>query len=192
MWFAFPLAVLTAFPYVYFSTVNGPSLQTLAGIPAAIAVILAAIVRRPYRFRALCLVVVPYWLGLTSMFMKGTLSLFYLLAFVMAVVVLMGPGYAYGAILLDALTLIVGGQYTKWHPVLAGIDTDPRITWAIITFNFVSVATVIAVGCGSLLRNLEGSLKAQKIAAQSVDLRQQEISRLKRELDEHKTGLVQE
>lgn len=189
MWVAFPAAVLTAFPYVYFSLAGGLTLQGMSGIPSGLAVILATVVRRPYRFRALCLVVVPYWLGLVSMFMKGTLSLFYLLAFVMAVVVLMGPRWAYGAIALDAITLMVGGQYTNWHPTLAGIDVDQRLTWLIITVNFVSVATIIAVGCGSLLRNVDGSLKAQKIAAQSVDLRQAEITRLKQELDERKTGL---
>lgn len=189
MWFAFPLAVLTSFPYVYFFVGNGSTLQALAGIPSAIAVILAALVKRPYRFRALCLVVVPYWLGLTSMFMKGTLSLFYLLAFVMAVVVLMGPGWAYGAIVLNALTLMIGGRYTHWQPTLAGVDTEPAVTWAIITINFVSVATVVAVGCGSLLRNVEGSLKAQKLAAQSVDLRQREITRMKRELHQKNVEL---
>jgi hypothetical protein len=187
---AFPLAVITAFPYVYFSVVRGFTLQAAAGIPSAVAVILAAMIRKPYRFRALCLVVVPYWLGLVSMFLKGTLSLFYLLAFVMAVVVLMGPRWAYGAIALDAVTLLVGGQYSPWQPTLAGIDSGQRLTWVILTLNFVSVATVIAVGCGSLLRNVEGSLKAQKLAAQSVDLRQQEITRLKQELDERKTGLA--
>lgn len=192
MWFAFPLALLTAAPYVYFSLTRGPTLQGLTGIPSSLAVVLAAVVRRPYRFRALCLVVVPYWLGLMSMFMKGTLSLFYLLAFVMAVVVLMGPGWAYGAIVLDALTLLVGGRYTHWHPTLAGVDASQEITWVIITLNFICVATVIAVGCGSLLKNVEGSLKAQKIAAQSVDLRQEEITRLKKQLAEIKTGIAVE
>lgn len=190
MWIAFPAAVLTAFPYVYFSFARGLTLQGMSGIPSAAAIILAALVRRPYRFRALCLLAVPYWLGLVSMFMKGTLSLFYLLAFVMAVVVLMGPRWAYGAIILDAVTLMIGGQYTQWHPTLAGVETSQSVTWVIITINFVSVASVIAVGCGSLLRNVEGSLKAQKIAAQSVDLRQEEITRLKQELDERKTGLA--
>jgi hypothetical protein len=190
MWIGFPLAVLTALPYVYFSLSRGLTLQGMAGIPSSLAVVLAAIVKRPYRFRALCLVVVPYWLGLVSMFMKGTLSLFYLLAFVMAVVVLMGPGWAYGAIVLDALTLLVGGRYSHWQPTLAGIDTSQPVTWMIITLNFICVATVIAVGCGSLLKNVEGSLKAQKIAAQSVDLRQQEITRLKKELAEIKTGIA--
>jgi hypothetical protein len=83
----------------------------------------------------------------------------------------------------------VGGRYTHWQPTLAGIDTSQPLTWIIITLNFVCVATVIAVGCGSLLRNVEGSLKAQKIAAQSVDLRQHEITRLKKELAEIKTGM---
>lgn len=184
MRFAFPLAVLTALPYVYFSVVNGATLQGMAGIPSAVAVILAAVVKRPYRFRALCLVVVPYWVGLISMFMKGTVSLFYFLAFVMAVVVLMGPGYAYGAILLTALTLMVGGRYTHWQPELAGIDAGPIVIWSIITINFVSVAMVVAVGVGSLLRNVDGSLKAQKLASHSLELRQREVTRIRRELHE--------
>lgn len=182
MLFAFPLAVLTGIPYAYFAFERGPTLTTVALIPSIIAVILATVIQRPYRIRALCLLVVPYWLGMTSMFMHGTTSLFYLLAFVMGVVVLMGPGYAYGAIALCAITLMVGGHYTHWHPTLAGILPDPFITWSVITINFVSVATVIAVGCGNLLRKVEYSLKAQKIAAESVDLRQREITRLKNEL----------
>lgn len=182
MWFAFPLAILTGIPYAYFAIVSGPTLATVASIPSMTAVILATVIQRPYRVRVLCLLVVPYWLGMTSMFMHGTMSLFYLLAFVVGVVVLMGQGFAYGAIALSAITLMVGGHYTNWHPTIAGILPDRFITWLAITINFVSVATVIAVGCGNLLRKVEFSLKAQKIAAASVDLRQQEITRLKNEL----------
>lgn len=94
----------------------------------------------------------------------------------------MGPKFACGAIALSALTLIVGGQYTHWQPLLAGVDPDRLTTWSMIAFNFSCVATILVVGCQNLLSKIERSLKAQKLAAHSVDLRQEEISRLKREL----------
>lgn len=182
MWFAFPVAVLTAIPYLYFAIIRGPSFLTLAWIPSSVAITLSAVLHRNFRIRALCLLAVPYWLGLAAMFMRGTMSLFYLLAFVIGVVILMGPRFAYGAVALSALTLIIGGQYTHWQPLLAGVDPNRKTTWVMIAFNFSCVAMILVVGCQNLLNKIERSLKAQKLAAHSVDLRQEEISRLKREL----------
>lgn len=179
---AIPLAMLAGIPYIYFAIVRGPSLITAAYVPPAIAVFMSAAMRRSFRVSALCLLAVPYWLGLSSMFMRGTMSLLYMLTFVIGVVILMGPSFAYGAVALCALTLLVGGQYTHWQPTLAGIDSDRITTWAVIAFNFSCVALILVVGCRNLLRKMELSLKAQKIAAHSVDLRQEEISRLKREI----------
>ncbi len=184
IWIAVPLAILTAVPYLYFAFHGAPRLVTLSYVPAAVAVTLAALLHRSFRIRALCILAVPYWLGLASMFMRGTMSLFYLLAFVIAVVILMGPRFAYGAVALSALTLLIGGQYTNWHPTLAGIDSSTLATWTVIAFNFSCVAMIMVVCCQNLLNKLERSLRAQKLAAHSVNLRQEEITRLKHELQQ--------
>jgi hypothetical protein len=179
------LAIIAAIPYTYFAVTQRVTPATYVNFGGISLLSIASMKKRfPYTFRALCVVMLPYMVGTTTLFLYGTLTLLYLMAFPIACVIFLGPRWATGAVTLAATTLFVGGQFTAWRPTLAGVGSDhPFVKWGILTFDYVCIASALTLACAILLRKVEMSLKTQKLAAQSVELRQQEITRLKRELD---------
>ncbi len=178
------LAVVGSFPYTYFAVMRGVTIATFLN-GSAIVLMSIALFRKslPYPVRALCLVMIPYGIGTATLFMYGTLTLLYLVCFPIVTAIFLGSRYAAGAIALAALTLFVGGQFTTWHPVLAGIEANqPLFLWALMAFDYTCIASALTLACSILLSKVEMSLKTQKLAAHSVELRQQEITRLKQEL----------
>ncbi len=179
------LAVIGSFPYTYFAITRGVTVATFLNA-GGIVLMSIALLRPslPYPVRALCLVMIPYAIGTATLFIYGTLTLLYLLAFAITTVIFLGHRYAAGAIALSSLTLFIGGQFSSWQPSLAGIASDkPMIRWAVLAFDYACIAGALTLACAILLRKVEMSLKTQKLAAHSVELRQQEITRLKRELE---------
>ncbi len=178
------LAVIGSFPYTYFAVMRGVTVATFLNA-GGISLMSIALFRKslPYTVRALCLVIIPYIIGTTTLFMYGTLTLLCLVSFPIVTAIFMGSRYAGGAVGLSALTLFVGGQFTTWRPVLAGIESgEPLVTWALMAFDYACIASALTLACAILLSKVELSVKTQKLAAHSVELRQQEITRLKQEL----------
>ena len=179
------LAIIASFPYSYFAITQGVTPATFVNF-GGIALISIASMKKtlPYNVRALCVVMLPYAVGTTTLFMYGTLTLLYLVAFPITAVIFLGSRYAAGAIALAASTLFIGGQFTAWRPTLAGIGSDhPFIKWGVLAFDYTCIASGLTLACSILLRKVEMSLKTQKLAAHSVELRQREITRLKQELE---------
>lgn len=179
------LAVLASFPYTYFAVMRGVTIATFLNA-GGIALLSIALFRPslPYQVRALCLVMIPYANGTATLFVYGTLTFLYLVAFPIVTVIFLGSRYAIAAIALATATLLVGGQFTTWQPVLAGIASDkPLVRWGVLAFNYACISGALTLACAILLGKVEMSLKTQKLAAHSVELRQQEITRLKREIE---------
>jgi hypothetical protein len=183
--FVLVLAMLASIPYTYFAVTQGVTPATVVNFGGILLMSIASMRKKlPYKLRALCVVMLPYMVGTTTLFLYGTLTLLYLVAFPITAVIFLGSRYAAGAVGLAAGTLFVGGQFTAWRPALAGIGSDhPYVKWGILAFDYACIASGLTLACAILLRKVEMSLKTQKLAAQSVELRQQEITRLKRELD---------
>lgn len=178
------LAVIGSIPYTYFAVLRGATPANFLN-GTGIVLMSIALFRKslPYPVRALCLVIIPYGMGTATLFMYGTLTLLYLICFPIVTAIFLGSRYAAGAIALAASTLFIGGQFTSWHPVLAGIDSNhPLVLWGLMAFDYSCIASALTLACAILLGKVEMSLKTQKLAAQSVELRQQEITRLKQEL----------
>lgn len=183
--YALTLAVLASFPYSYFAIMRGVTRATFFNATGILLMSIALFGKSlPYTVRALCLVVIPYAIGTATLFMYGTLTLMYLIAFPIVTAIFLGARYAAGAVLLAAATLLIGGQFTTWQPVLAGIAADkPLATWSVLAFDYACIASALTLACTILLTKVEMSLKTQKLAAQSIELRQQEITRLKQEIE---------
>lgn len=179
------LAILAGIPYTYFAITQRLTPATFVNLGGIFLMTVGSMKKTfPYTLRALCVVMLPYLVGTTTLFLYGTLTLLYLVAFPITAVIFLGWRYAAGAVALAATTLFVGGQFTTWRPVLAGIGSDhPFVKWGVLAFDYACIASGLTLACAILLRKVEMSLKTQKLAAQSVELRQQEITRLKRELD---------
>lgn len=179
------LAILGSFPYTYFAVMRGVTAATFLNLGGVILISIALFKRSlPYQVRALCLVMIPYGIGTATLFMYGTLTLLYLVAFAITTVIFLGSRYAIAAIALASVTLFVGGQFTAWQPTLAGIASDkPLVRWGLLAFDYACISGALTLACAILLRKVEMSLKTQKLAAHSVELRQQEITRLKREIE---------
>lgn len=178
------LAVVGSLPYTYFAVMRGVTIATFLNAGAIVLMGIALFSRSlPYQARALCLVCIPYAMGTATLFMYGTLTLLYLVAFAITTVIFLGSRYATGAIALASITLFIGGQFTTWQPSLAGIASDrPLVRWSLLAFDYACIAGALTLACAILLRKVEMSLKTQKLAAHSVELRQQEITRLKHEI----------
>mgnify|MGYP000607286046 CR=1 FL=1 len=179
------LAILGAIPYTYFAITKGVTFASAVNGFGILMVTIASLFRRlPYALRAFCFVIIPYAAGTAALFAHGTLTLLYFVAFPILAVVFMGSRYAAAAVIIATLTLLVGGQFTAWQPVLGGIQTQSQlVTWVILAFDYACIAGGLTVACAILLRKVEMSLQTQKLAAHSVELRQQEITRLKREIE---------
>ncbi|MBA2689135.1 MAG: hypothetical protein H0U64_13705 [Gemmatimonadaceae bacterium] len=178
------LAIVGSFPYTYFAVTRGISVATFLNAGSIVLISIALPNKSlPYQVRALCLLIIPYAIGTTTLFMYGTLTLLYMVAFAITTVIFLGNRYAIGAIALASLTLFIGGQFTNWQPALAGIESDRRLVrWALLAFDYACISGALTLACGILLGKVEMSLRTQKLAAHSVELRQQEITRLKQEL----------
>jgi hypothetical protein len=179
------LAILGAIPYTYFAVTRGVTIASAVNAFGILMISVASLSHRlPYTVRAFCFVIIPYGAGTAALFAYGTLTLLYFVAFPILAVVFLGYRYAAGAVVLAALTLVAGGQFTAWRPVLGGIPTQNElVTWIILAFDYACIAGGLTLACAILLRKVEMSLRTQKLAAHSVELRQQEITRLKRELE---------
>lgn len=179
------LAILGAVPYTYFAITRGVTIASVVNGFGILMITVASVFQRlPYAVRAFCFVIIPYAAGTAALFTFGTLTLLYFVAFPILAVVFMGSRYATAAVIIAALTLLVGGQFTSWQPVLGGIQTQSQlVTWIILAFDYACIAGGLTLACAILLGKVEMSLQTQKLAAQSVELRQQEITRLKRELE---------
>jgi hypothetical protein len=183
------LAILAAIPYSYFAITQHVTPATYVNFGGIILMSIASMRKRiPYTVRAILVVMLPYIVGTTTLFLYGTLTLLYLVAFPITAVIFLGARFAAAAVALAAVTLFVGGQFTPWNPSLAGIGTDhPFVKWGILAFDYACISSGLTLACAILLRKVEMSLKTQKLAAHSVELRQQEITRLKRELEAMRT-----
>lgn len=179
------LVIIAAVPYTYFAVTQGVTVATVVNFSGILLMSIASMRKTiPYKIRAMCVVMLPYIVGTTTLFLYGTLTLLYLVAFPITAVIFLGARYAAGAVGLAATTLFVGGQFTRWNPSLEGIGTDhPYVKWGVLAFDYACIATGLTLACSILLRKVEMSLKTQKLAAHSVELRQEEITRLKRELE---------
>lgn len=179
------MAIIAAIPYSYFAITQGVTVASVVNAGGIILMSIALMRKKlPYSVRALCIVILPYIVGTTTLFLFGTLTMLYMVAFPITAVIFLGPRYAAGAVVLAAFTLFIGGQYTPWHPSLTGIGSDHLwVKWGVLAFDYACIASGLTLACAILLRKVEMSLNTQKLAAHSVELRQQEITRLKRELE---------
>jgi hypothetical protein len=178
-----PLVLVAAVPYTYFAFLNGVSLPTLVHLVAIIAILMAGLTRiLSYNVRALCLVVIPFIGGTSAVFLTGTMGLMYLIVFPIAAVILLGARFGVAAVVSSLIMLLLASQFSPWSPQLAGIKATPMGIWLVIAVNYTIAATIVTSVCGILIQKLESSLVTQKIAAHSIELRQQELTRVKAEL----------
>ncbi len=178
------LGCFASLPAAYLAITKGPNLVVLADFVGLILVGILALNRDiPLRMRATALVSLFYLIGVYYLVTVGITSQVYLLAFPVLAALFLGVHPAIFALALNAVTLAVLGYLANANLHLGNLETQPMLKWAVITVNFTFVDAVLTVSCAILLQKLERSLEMQKIAARSVDLRQQELTRINAQLE---------
>ncbi len=177
------LGALTAIPAAVYAIRRGPTLVTLIdGIALLLLALLSFKGDIPFRVRAWILVLLAYVVGTWYLLTVGAVSQIYLVAFPVLTALFLGLRPAFFALALTAITLIAVGILANANIHLRGVESEPVVKWAIISLNFTFIASVLTISTAILLQKLERSLETQKIAARSIDLRQQELTRINAQL----------
>ncbi len=116
----------------------------------------------PYRFRAWNLLVLVYLLGTLLLFKVGHAAQIYLMAVPVFAALLLGPKPAIAALILNAVTLGLGGYLVDADIVVARYEAMPQIKWAVISVNFLLVDSLITFSTIMLLAGLERSLNRKR------------------------------
>lgn len=173
------LGSITAIPAAYFAFTRGPNLVTLIdAIALALLAFLSFREGLSVRFRAAVLVLLAYIVGVWYLVTVGFVSQIYLLAFPVLTALFLGLRPALFALAVNAVTLAVLGYLANASIHLRGVESQPIAKWAIVSLNFTFISAVLTLSSAILLQKLERSLEMQKIAARSVELRQQELTRI--------------
>jgi signal transduction histidine kinase/DNA-binding NarL/FixJ family response regulator/HPt (histidine-containing phosphotransfer) domain-containing protein len=115
-----------------------------------------------YRRRALAALLVVYLLAVVLLFSIGPLSQTYLLAVPVLCTVLIGSEAAVLALLCCGATLFAAGYLGGIEPGLKIVHVTPLVHWAVVTVNFMLVASILVVSCAYLLHGLDGALVRQR------------------------------
>lgn len=116
----------------------------------------------PYQRRALAILAIAYMIAVVLLFSLGPLSQIYLLAVPVLCTVLIGSMSAVLALIGCSATLFLAGYLGGIQPGLAVVAVGPLAHWAILSMNFLLVATVLTLSCTYLLHGLDGALARQR------------------------------
>jgi signal transduction histidine kinase/CheY-like chemotaxis protein len=116
----------------------------------------------PYQKRALAILGIAYLIAVVLLFSLGPLSQIYLLAVPVLCTVLIGSMSAVLALLCCGATLFLAGYVGGIEPGMAAVAVGPLAHWAILSVNFLLVATVLTLSCTYLLHGLDGALARQR------------------------------
>ena len=129
----------------------------------------------PYRFRAIGLSVLPYFVGVWLLATAGPVMLAYLFAFPVFIAVLLGLKPAVRALMLNAVTILVVGYATGAGYQLPGRYGQPLVEWAMATLNFVFVDTMVTLSAALLLDRVERAMTRQREYALALADEQQRL-----------------
>lgn len=123
-----------------------------------------------YRWRARAILGIAYLIAVVLLFSIGPLSQIYLLAVPVLCTVLIGSAAAMLALLWCGATLFLAGYAGGLEPGMAVVAVDPVAHWAILSVNFLLVASILTLSCTYLLHGLDGALARQRaMHARSYD-----------------------
>jgi signal transduction histidine kinase/CheY-like chemotaxis protein len=115
-----------------------------------------------YQTRAFAILGISYLIAVVLLFSLGALSQIYLLAVPVLCTVLIGSIPAVVALLWCSATLFLIGYLGGVEPGLSVVAVGPMAHWAILSVNFLLVATVLTLSCTYLLHGLDGALARQR------------------------------
>ena len=165
------LGFVVYLPSVYLAIKTG-----LVGVVIVDTVVMALVTalllldRLPYIWRASCFCALLYALGTVLLLAAGASRQGYLFGFSILATLLLGVRAGLGSAVVASLTLFMVGALNHAAPDTGqSIWSEDLTSWFVVTLNFALVDILMILAIGSVLKPVEGALRAEIATRTTLD-----------------------